>query len=119
MFIADESLNHNLIIALRKAGHEVFSIQEEMPSIGDEEIALMSLHPPKIIISQDKDFGEIVYHKNLKVAGVILLRYLQADYFTIENRLINYIAEHLGDCLGKFIVINSKLIRIRQLPEQE
>ena len=116
MLIADESLNRNLIVAIRNAGYEIFSIQEKMPSIDDEEIAVMSLNPPRIIISQDKDFGEIVYHKKLKVAGVILLRYFQADYFIIENKLLNYLAEHLNKSIGKFVVINARLTRIRHLP---
>lgn len=98
MLLTDESVNNNLIIAMRKSGFNVFSIKEEKLSIDDEEIAEMSLNPPGIIISQDKDFGEIVYHKNLTVAGVILLRYLPKGYNIIESKLLNYLAAHLNEC---------------------
>lgn len=60
--IADESVNKNLINALRRAGHTVLSIAEERAGISDEKIAMLSLSPPGIIISEDKDFGELVYH---------------------------------------------------------
>ena len=116
MLLADENVNNNLIISMRKAEYDVFSIREMMPSIDDEKIAALSLQPPRIIISQDKDFGEIVYHKNLKVSGVILLRYLQQDYNVIEKKLLSYLAAHLNESVGKFIVITLKLTRIRYLP---
>ncbi len=83
--IADESVNKNLIIALRMMGHNVLSIAEESAGISDEKIALMSLSPPGIIISEDKDFGELVYHHNISVIGVILLRYRPSDFETIKK----------------------------------
>lgn len=116
MLLADENVNNNVIVALRRAQYNVLSIRETMPLIDDEKIAALSLQPPRIIISQDKDFGEIVYHKNLKVARVILLRYLQPDYDIIENKLLNYLAAHLNESVGKFIVITPKLTRIKYLP---
>jgi predicted nuclease of predicted toxin-antitoxin system len=116
MLLADESVNYKLVVALRSAGYDVFSITEKMPSIEDEKIAALSLDPPRIIISQDKDFGEIVYHYNLKVTGVILLRYLPIDYNVIEEKLLQYLTAHLSNSVGKFIVITPKLTRIRTLP---
>ena len=114
--MADESVNNNLIIAMQNAGYEVFSIREQMRSEKDTKIAEFSLEPPRIIITEDKDFGEIVYHKNLKVTGIILLRYSPLDYEIIENKLLTYLATHLYNSIGKFIVINAKLTRIRFLP---
>ncbi len=104
------------ISALRQSSYEIFSIREQMPSVKDTEIATFSLNPPKIIITEDKDFGEIVYHKNLKVTGIILLRYLPDEYSAIENKLLRYLAAHLQECIGKFVVINAKLTRTRFLP---
>lgn len=66
MLLADENVNNNLLISMRKAGYNVFSIREMMPSIDDEKITELSLQSPRIIISQDKDFGELVIIKILK-----------------------------------------------------
>jgi predicted nuclease of predicted toxin-antitoxin system len=68
--IVDESVNRNFIQALRRAGHAVISIAEEFQGLGDEEIARMSLSPPQIIFSEDKDFGELVYHFKVSVIGL-------------------------------------------------
>jgi predicted nuclease of predicted toxin-antitoxin system len=116
MLLADESVNENLIIAMRSKGYDVFSVREEMRSESDINIANFSLEPLRIIVTEDKDFGEIVYHYNLKVAGVILLRYSPLDYSVIENKLLNYLTAHLNNSVGKFIVITPKLTRIRTLP---
>ncbi|MEP6513829.1 MAG: DUF5615 family PIN-like protein [Parafilimonas sp.] len=116
MFLADESLNKNLITAIRKSGYEVFSVRERMPSEKDLQITAFSLNPPRIIITEDKNFGELVYHKNIRVIGVILLRYLPHHYYVIENKLLHYLAAHLHESIGKFIVITARLTRIRFLP---
>jgi predicted nuclease of predicted toxin-antitoxin system len=116
MLLADESVNENLIIAIRNKGFNVFSVREKMRSEDDINTAKFSLEPLRIIVTEDKDFGEIVYHQNLKVAGVILLRYSPLDYDIIENKLLNYLSAHLKESIGKFIVINSRLTRVRYLP---
>lgn len=113
--IADESVNKNLIIALRKAGHPVVSIAEESAGISDEKIAMLSLSPPGIIISEDKDFGEFVYHHKVSVIGVILLRYSPSEFETIKDRLLAFIFEHKPNLHGKFVVITFNKIRIRTL----
>lgn len=113
--IADESVNKNLVNALRKAGHSVLSIAEETAGISDEKIAMLSLSPPGIIISEDKDFGELVYHHNVSVIGVILLRYSPSEFETIKHRLLAFISEHKPNLYGKFVVITLSKIRIRTL----
>jgi predicted nuclease of predicted toxin-antitoxin system len=113
--IADESVNKNLINALRKAGHTVLSIAEESPGISDEKITVASLSPPNIIISEDKDFGELVYHHKVSVIGVILLRYSPSEFETVKHRLLAFILDHETNLQGKFVVITFNKTRIRTL----
>ncbi len=113
--IADESVNKNLIIALRKAGLSVLSIAEESAGISDEKIVIQSLIPPRIIISEDKDFGELVYHHKVTVIGVILLRYRPNEFDIIKELLTTFIEEPIEDLHGKFVVITSNKTRIRTL----
>ena len=113
--IADESLNKNLINALRDAGYFITSIAEHSPGISDAEIAVRSLSPPNIIISEDKDFGEMVYHQKVSVIGVILLRYEPEEFDLIRRKLLSLL-EHFGhDLQGKFTVITFNKTRIRTL----
>ncbi len=59
--IADESLNYKFVIALRDSGYNVFSIAENHPSVEDSDILGMSITPPAIILTEDKDFGELIF----------------------------------------------------------
>lgn len=115
MIIADESLNKNLIIALREAGFSVLSIAEDFAGISDEEIAMKSLSPPRIIISEDKDFGELVYHYKVSVIGVIFLRYEPFEYDIIKTRLLAFLKDYENRISGKFTVITFNKTRIRTL----
>lgn len=58
MIIADENIDHSLIVAIRAIGIEVFSIYESNRGIHDEAIINVSRTPPRIILAEDKDFGK-------------------------------------------------------------
>ena len=113
--IADESVNKNLIIALREIGYTILSIAEESAGISDDKIVVKSLNPPRIIISEDKDFGELIYHHKVSVIGVIFLRYRPHEYDAIKERLLTFISEHFANLHGKFVVITFNKTRIRSL----
>lgn len=115
MIIADESLNNNLIISMRNAGYEVLSVAEEFRGISDEEVALKSLSPASIIISEDKDFGELAYHYKVSLIGIILLRYAPGEVEIIKKMLLSFLEDHVEKLTGKFAVINVNKIRIRSL----
>lgn len=64
MILADENIDANLITFLRAEGIEVYSVRENHQGITDAEVIELSKHPPRIILTEDKDFGEWVYaHK--------------------------------------------------------
>jgi len=60
-FLADECCDTAMILHLREEGHDVVSIQEEAPGIPDSEILLGAYNQKRILITEDKDFGELVY----------------------------------------------------------
>jgi predicted nuclease of predicted toxin-antitoxin system len=61
MILADENIDHSLIEAIREIGIEVLSIYEMNRGIKDEFIIELSRNPPRIILTEDKDFGEWVF----------------------------------------------------------
>ncbi|PKK38091.1 hypothetical protein BWI96_03150 [Siphonobacter sp. SORGH_AS_0500] len=75
MILADENIDHNLIEALRSVGIEVMSIYEEFRGISDYSIIEISRNPSRIILTEDKDFGEWVFAHQVKDISVVLLRY--------------------------------------------
>lgn len=61
MMLADENIDQRLIAALQAAGHSVVSVYESHRGLSDEAIINLSRNPPRIILTEDKDFGEWVF----------------------------------------------------------
>ncbi|MBO9614414.1 MAG: DUF5615 family PIN-like protein [Dyadobacter sp.] len=83
MILADENIDHGLIRAIRNAGFDVHSIYENNRGLSDEDIIDFSRNPPRIILTEDKDFGEWVFAHNISDISVIFLRYAFHETETI------------------------------------
>jgi predicted nuclease of predicted toxin-antitoxin system len=85
MILADENIDHSLIEAIRALGIEVYSIYELQRGTPDASIIELSRTPPRIILTEDKDFGEWVFAHHVKDISVIFLRYHFRDTEEIKN----------------------------------
>lgn len=121
MIIADENIFDIIIAALQKEGYEVLSIKNtSLRGISDIDIASFSLLPPRIIITEDTDFGEIVFLQKRKLTGVILLRYKNFERPLIIDLLIEFLKDETLETLtNKFVTITSEKIRIKNIEEQK
>lgn len=73
-FVADESVEMQIIQRLRTDGHDCFSIQERLPGIGDDRVFEIAAAADRVLMTSDTDFGELVFRLQHKSAGVVLLR---------------------------------------------
>jgi len=63
-FLADESLEYTLILHIRQQGFDIQAISETLSSISDEEILEIAIREKRVILTNDKDFGDLVFlHK--------------------------------------------------------
>jgi predicted nuclease of predicted toxin-antitoxin system len=115
MILADENIDTQMVSILRSRNIEVTHIKEDHRGISDEEVIQLSKTPPKIILTEDKDFGEWVYaHKEYDIS-VILLRYSFPQTENIVSILLNLLENRGKDLFGKFTTITTQKIRIRSL----
>jgi hypothetical protein len=61
MIIADENIDRNIILALRKTNHKITSIAENYPGISDEDVIHLAITLEGILLACDKDIGEWVF----------------------------------------------------------
>ncbi len=115
MILADENVYGLIIKALREAGIEVFSVYENQRGLSDHEITQISLNPPRLILTEDKDFGDLVFAYDQKPSGVLLLRYTFSETEEITKVLIHLLQTRGKDLFGRFVTITVKKIRIRNL----
>jgi predicted nuclease of predicted toxin-antitoxin system len=73
-FLADESIDFPVINRLRQQGLDVRSVAAEFPSKEDEFVLDAANKDNRLLITSDKDFGELVYRLRKVSKGVILLR---------------------------------------------
>ena len=113
--LADENVPAVVIRFLRTKGTDLESIAEISPSITDEEICRRSESSGRVILTNDKDFGELVMRKALPVAGVILLR--------LQGLPLDELAVAAGRAFtearnwkGHFSVVTNDSLRMRPLP---
>lgn len=98
---------------LENASHNVVFVGDAMSGISDERILAKSERENRILITDDKDFGELVFRLGRPSSGLLLLR----TRTTNPSRRFQMIQELLEahDPKGKFIVIKEGSIRIRKL----
>ncbi len=114
--VANENIAGSVIGALRDAGHDVLSVKESMRGASDEEILARAQSETRIVITHDKDFGELAFRFGLPAdAGVVLFRLSGTDPESDNQRILEALAVR-SDWEGHFTVVEQDRIRIRPLP---
>lgn len=114
-FLIDECCDAGIVSLLRKDGHDVLYVLEANPGISDDEILMAAFSQNRILLTEDKDFGELVFRLRKPARGVILIRTDVKKRHTKWNRLKKLITNHEKRLPGHFIVVDSKTFRFRPL----
>ena len=73
-FFADESLDRQIISRLRQGGHAVLDVTEIDPGISDDKVLSMANESKAILLTADRDFGDLVFRQGRLTEGVVLIR---------------------------------------------
>lgn len=115
--LADENVPGSVVAALRQQGHDVLWVAEAMPAISDGEVLRRARENGCVLLTHDKDFGELAFHSGLPaISGVILLRLSGTGPEADRLRTVQAIQSR-DDWAGHFSVIDNEKIRMRRLPE--
>jgi predicted nuclease of predicted toxin-antitoxin system len=115
MIIADENIDQEIIRDLEDKGYSVYSIRANTPGISDKEIIRMLNNRNAILITEDKDFGELVFSYGFQEVKIIFLRYRKSDLLRITTNLEKTLNDYLDKTGNYFITITPKKIRIQNL----
>jgi predicted nuclease of predicted toxin-antitoxin system len=112
--LADENIESEIVAALRSAGHLVFDIKELSPGVGDKDVLATANETASILLTNDKDFGELIYRDRLFSSGVMLLRFGKLDIEARVALLTDALDKYEDMLSGSFAVITPTGIRIRR-----
>ncbi len=114
-FMADENFPRPALAALRNAGWEVFSVAEECPGISDEQVAALCSESQRVLLTFDKDFGELVFRRGLSAgSGVVLFRLVPESPQEAADLALALVKSQ-PDINGTFCVITRDRIRVRPM----
>jgi len=112
--IADENIHAAIIVFLRENGYDVYSIREKSPGISDQQVLSVAQEKKGILITEDSDFGELVFSHGLKTVGIIFLRYSWKDVPLMCRSLLKVLSTY--PLQGSFCTLTTQKVRIRTLP---
>lgn len=115
-FLANENFPGDAVDALRQADHAVLWIRTEAPGSKDEDILASASQQDRILLTFDKDFGELAFHSRLPAScGIILFRFQPRSPAFIVEMVLKSLASR-NDWTGHFAVVEENRIRMRSLP---
>lgn len=112
--VADEGVDRQIIDRLRRDGHDVIYIAELDPGIDDEAVLQDARDAEALLITADKDFGELVFRREQVTRGVVLLRLGGLDPYRKAEIVASCLEDHGPRMLGGFTVISRNNLRIRR-----
>lgn len=115
-FLADESCAAPVIQALRAAGHDVLAISESEPGASDEHVLSRALNENRVLITEDHDFGELVYARGHSSAGVILLRFHTSLRLAKAATVVDAVSRLGARLQNSFAVVEPGRVRIGSRP---
>ena len=96
-FLADESCDHAVVRALRAAGFDVLAVADVTPRATDEAVIELAARDGRVLLTEDKDFGQLVYALGHSTVGVILIRYPGDARQSLPPDVLRLVAEHGRD----------------------
>jgi predicted nuclease of predicted toxin-antitoxin system len=111
--VADESVEGPTVYALRDAGHEVLFIAETSPGIEDSEVLAVARREEALLLTADKDFGELVFRNRESHYGVLLIRSPEHNLGENAANALTAIRQHGHELMGRFSVLAGGALRIR------
>lgn len=117
--LADENIHLLIIERLRADGHLIMCMADIAPGDPDTGVLAIAEQHNAVILTEDKDFGDLVIRDQMPALGVILVR---LDGFPPSERakmIARVIREHESELPNAFTVIKPRTVRIRSNFQKE
>ncbi len=114
-FLADEGFSFSITSILKKRGFNIKWVGDISPGISDMAVYKIAQNEDRIILTEDKDFGELAVRFKLKICGVVILR-ISSKEKELRNERVFELLERFPEKLeGHLIIIDSQKFRFREL----
>jgi predicted nuclease of predicted toxin-antitoxin system len=115
-FLADENVSRRVVERLRLERHDLALVAGTHAGISDPDVLKLAATGARILITEDRDFGDLVVRQRLNVAGVILLELDRVSNEMEADRVASVVATYLDRLTYNLVVIEPARVRVRPLP---
>jgi predicted nuclease of predicted toxin-antitoxin system len=113
--LADESVDRQIVDRLRRDGHAVQYVAELEPGIPDDVVLDLANQGADVLLTADKDFGELVFRQRRVASGILLVRLAGLSPVRKAEVVASAVNQHSGELPGAFAVLMPGSFRIRRL----
>jgi predicted nuclease of predicted toxin-antitoxin system len=114
-FLADECCDAPVVAGLRQDGHDVLFVMETARGADDQTVLQLAAGEDRILLTEDKDFGDLVVRLGLPAYGIVLLRMNPADSDAKLARLREVLHQDASRLPHSFVVVDEGKARFRPL----
>ena len=115
LIVADECVEYEIVVLLRQEGIPVLSIMESHSGIKDTAVLKIAVAQSALLLTEDKDFGELVFRLHLPHCGVLLVRFPNGfDPDVKAQSVVKTIIEKFEEIDNRFSVLDERRLRIRK-----
>ncbi len=114
-FLADEGFSFEITSFLREMGYDVKWIGDSTGGISDRDVYKIAQEDNRVILTDDKDFGELAVRFSLKTIGVVLLRINPKEKELRKKRVVELLERFSENLKMHLVVIDSEKFRFRKL----
>jgi len=113
-FLIDVGVGRGVEEFLASEGFDTKAVRDINPSMSDREVLRLALEEKRMIITMDKDFGELVYKSKLGHKGILVLRIEDANIADKVRTMSDIIKSYLGEINNSFCIYHRGKLRIRR-----
>jgi predicted nuclease of predicted toxin-antitoxin system len=110
--IADESCDFAIVRGLREAQHDVLSVMENAAGSSDEQVIEFARNERRLLITEDKDFGQLVRAAAKENSGVVLVRYPAMSRSRLVPSILELLSQQGESLYDSFVVMEPGRIRL-------
>lgn len=110
-FLADENCPQSIVSSYRNAGHDVALVRELLAGTPDSNVLAMSVESERILLTEDKDFGQLIFAFGQRTCGVVLFRFPEGTRHLMDQMALRLLDDYADRLENAFATVTPERVR--------